>query len=285
MSKPVTLALRLLPFLALSVVVGIWILDPPPTWFGFRLRGFMGVGADKFAHAIGAGALFAAALPAMRYLDPGGSFARRALIAAVVLIVAGGLIELYQISHPLREAEWADFVANVIGIAVVAFACLAWDVARRTWRGIPSEPSPELLRARRLLAPLPLRFVEVGAVSGDRIRHDLAGGEDALIAQVTPDAPEQSRIQRAERPARSARAAPTASPGDRGVALPAPRLGGRARLRPTAVLPKRSSEIGSGGDPTRRGLRRRRSCGQRDSRRGAGIRTRPYCRDPRHLRT
>lgn len=281
MSKPVTIALRILPFLALSAVVGIWILVPPPTWFG--LRGHLGLGIDKFAHAIGAGTLFAAALPAMRYLVPGGSFAKRALVAAVVLIVAGGLIELYQIPDPRRQADWGDFGANVVGITAVAVVLWAWGGAQRALRGMATEPSPALLRARRALAPLPLRFVEVGAVSDDRIRGDLENGEHPRLAQVAPAPPQPSKIQRIGRAARATPETPMASAGDRRPALPSARLGAHARRR-LAALRKRSCELDAAGDPTRRGLRRRRVGSQRDSRRGAETRPRPYCRGPRHLR-
>ncbi len=281
MSRLAIIALRLAPLFLVAAGMGA-LVAAAPNFPGSQI--YLGVGADKFAHAVCSGVLFLAALPMMRFFMQTSSFASRVLTTGLLLVAAGGLLELYQVTRPTRTAAWADVAANVVGIAIAAIACFA---GRAAWRALSRRPdarSPAVCQARSLLGPLSTRFVEASWLPGDGLEGDRNGWMDRRATLVIPDDPGRSSSQRAEHPGRSAPAAPAASLEDPRVALLAPHCGGPARRRLAAALPKRSPGTGSDDALSRQGLRRRRSRGQLGSRRGAGIRTRPYCRAPRHLR-
>ena len=283
MSKPVAALLRLLPLGVLGAAMGvlspIWAkLSPPPP-------PIMGVGVDKIAHAVCAAAIFAAALPAMRGFLPTSSFRARALLTGLLLMAAGCVSELHQLTQPARHAEWGDIAANFVGIGFVALACYGWGFTRQTrsrWArlGAARRPSTELLEARRLLGPLATRFVGTGKNSGT---DSPSIGAAWFGPRVTPDTPELSSSLQVGRHRRLAPATPSAAhPATRRTAHPGLRCAERAERRAAVPLPSRGSETISGAAPNRPGFQRRRSQSQRGSRRGARTRTPPCCRAPRH---
>ncbi len=77
---------------------------------------------DKVLHALAFGAMQIAMLRAVRYELPSVSRERAIVIALVLVSIAGGALELWQIHIPGRSAEFLDWVADVVGAAIVAFA-------------------------------------------------------------------------------------------------------------------------------------------------------------------
>lgn len=70
----------------------------------------MSTGWDKLNHAL---AFCALALTACFSAPPSP---RRLLLAAALLLGFGGAIELMQLRIPGRDAEWADLLANTVGV-------------------------------------------------------------------------------------------------------------------------------------------------------------------------
>jgi VanZ family protein len=79
-----------------------------------------GLGWDKANHLLAFGALAACAVFGFR----GRRDALWAVMAA--LLAFGGAIELLQQLVPNREAEWADLLADALGIALGAGLATAW---------------------------------------------------------------------------------------------------------------------------------------------------------------
>ena len=96
--------------LVLLLIVVSWLAlmpKPPPT---------LDLGWDKLNHM----AAFAA-LAFTASLGWPGSVRMRALVLGA-LLAYGGLIELVQMQVPGRSAEWADLVADAVGLLVGAAA-------------------------------------------------------------------------------------------------------------------------------------------------------------------
>ena len=112
---------RVLLLLLLVATSTLAVMPLPPANIDF--------GWDKLNHALAFAALgFSAGLgfPAPR--------ASR-LAAAIALLAYGGLIELVQMSVPQRSAEWADLLADGLGIACgVLIATAALQAAARLSR-------------------------------------------------------------------------------------------------------------------------------------------------------
>jgi VanZ family protein len=102
----------------LVVVVAVLALSPNPAQ-GPQL------GWDKLNHALAFAAMAFCAVMGRR----GGS--RRQLATVLVALLAyGGLIELLQLFVPGREAEWGDWLADAVGIAIGALLAAAWQHGR-----------------------------------------------------------------------------------------------------------------------------------------------------------
>ena len=76
--------------------------------------------ADKALHAIAFGMMQVVVLRALRYLLPGLGFRKQNLGAFVLVVAAGGLLELAQLSSAFRSAEWLDLLADAVGAGLVA---------------------------------------------------------------------------------------------------------------------------------------------------------------------
>ena len=97
-------------------------------WFAFRpvTHQVRMDGADKFDHLL---AFTALGLAARLTAAPG---LRRSLLAASGLLLYGGFIELVQTQLPTRQGDWADLVANGVGVAAgLALATMLRAVVRR----------------------------------------------------------------------------------------------------------------------------------------------------------
>jgi VanZ family protein len=77
---------------------------------------------DKVLHALAFGAMQIAMLRAVRYELPSVSRERAIVIAFVLVGIAGGALELWQMHIPGRSAEFLDWVADLVGAGLVAFA-------------------------------------------------------------------------------------------------------------------------------------------------------------------
>jgi VanZ family protein len=76
---------------------------------------------DKLLHGLAFGVQVWFAFPLMRKLypqTPEHSVGRAVLYASVV----GGLLELWQMLMPTRQAEWLDWVADSVGAALFGLA-------------------------------------------------------------------------------------------------------------------------------------------------------------------
>jgi VanZ family protein len=93
----------------------------PPTPLDFPI--------DKLEHFGAFGVLQILTLRALRYELPGTLPRAMPWIAAAISIVAGGALELYQLTVPNRSAELMDLVSDALG-AVLA-AALGLLLARR----------------------------------------------------------------------------------------------------------------------------------------------------------
>lgn len=94
---------------------------------------------DKLLHALG----FAAVVP-LNQLAFGYAFAqwpprRTLLTSSVVAAALGGLLELHQLAFTHRSAEVLDWVADVVGIGVVAAVLTGY----RAWRPADAAPTSE----------------------------------------------------------------------------------------------------------------------------------------------
>ena len=76
--------------------------------------------ADKALHAIAFGMMQVVVLRALRYLLPGLGFRKQNLGAFALVVAAGGLLELAQLSSAFRSAEWLDLLADAVGAGLVA---------------------------------------------------------------------------------------------------------------------------------------------------------------------
>ena len=116
--------------LVLVVVVGWLALSPKPP-------PGVDLGWDKLNHACAFAALAAAASFSLR-------FERARPAALFALLVYGGLIEIAQTYVPGRNGEWADLLADAVGIAIGALlaAALLGAAERALTRRIRSPGSP-----------------------------------------------------------------------------------------------------------------------------------------------
>ena len=104
-------AWRLLLLVLLCVAAWFAFIPATPT---VRLDG-----ADKFDHLLAFAAL---GLSASFTAPPG---LRRAALAATGLLLFGGFIELVQTQLPTRHGDWADMLADGVGVGVAAGMLLA----------------------------------------------------------------------------------------------------------------------------------------------------------------
>ena len=116
--------------LVLVVVVGWLALSPKPP-------PRVDLGWDKLNHACAFAALAAAACFSLR-------FERARPAALLALLVYGGLIEIAQTNVPGRNGEWADLLADAVGIAIGALlaAALLGAAERALTRRVRSPGSP-----------------------------------------------------------------------------------------------------------------------------------------------
>lgn len=77
---------------------------------------------DKLLHAIGFGVMQIAMLRAVRYSAPALSLRKALLVAFVLSGAVGGALEIWQMRIPGRSAELLDWVADLVGAALVALA-------------------------------------------------------------------------------------------------------------------------------------------------------------------
>jgi hypothetical protein len=75
--------------------------------------------SDKALHALAFGGMQIAMLRAVRFAAPELSPQKHRLAALAVVVSIGGLLELYQLGLPHRSAELADWIADIIGAAIV----------------------------------------------------------------------------------------------------------------------------------------------------------------------
>ena len=116
-------------FWLLAAAVGLLALMPAPP-------DAASLGWDKLNHLAAFAALAACAVLGWRQAPP----LRRVLLLAA-LLVYGAAIELLQTQVPNRSAEWADLLADALGIAAGA-GLAAWWLRRRGDRGSPQSPPP-----------------------------------------------------------------------------------------------------------------------------------------------
>jgi VanZ family protein len=96
----------------LAVVVLYLALMPAPPHT-------LDTGWDKLNHALAFASL------AVCSCFSGAASPRRLLIAGALLVGFGGLIELLQSQIPGRDAEWADLLADTIGMVVGMLSALS----------------------------------------------------------------------------------------------------------------------------------------------------------------
>ena len=99
-------------------------------WFAFMPGGgapSFGIG-DKIDHLLAFGALASTGALSQQ------AGARHALQTALGLLAYGGFIELVQTQLPTRTGEWADLLADAVGIAG---GLLLVALLRRLWRPAP----------------------------------------------------------------------------------------------------------------------------------------------------
>jgi hypothetical protein len=117
---------------------GVW-LDVVPALCAVGLMFWLGLArlgslpgpefelADKVWHLIAFGGLAGLLSRTMVYLGHGPSLAaREASLSAVML---GGMLEVLQSFTRFRSADWADFVADALGVALAYAALRGLDVA------------------------------------------------------------------------------------------------------------------------------------------------------------
>ena len=75
---------------------------------------------DKLEHALAFGALQALSFRALRYEMPASARAALLWVAALISVVAGIALELYQLGLPDRSADVKDAVADAVGAAIGA---------------------------------------------------------------------------------------------------------------------------------------------------------------------
>ena len=85
---------------------------------------------DKLMHAVAFGGLVPLNLLAAAALLTAWSLRTRLLAAAGVAIALGGLLEVHQLFFTRRSAELGDWLADTVGVVVIA-ALLAAYLARR----------------------------------------------------------------------------------------------------------------------------------------------------------
>jgi mannitol-specific phosphotransferase system IIBC component len=107
---------------ALGLIVAVVTLTP--------ISGRDVPGSDKIHHALG----FAVLAFPMSLVRP-----RLAVAVALCVMAYGGVIELVQ-PHFGRQAEWADFVADIAGAAAGAAVGALAGVGRARWRRPPAPP-------------------------------------------------------------------------------------------------------------------------------------------------
>jgi VanZ family protein len=78
------------------------------------------IGMDKLLHLVAFAGMQLVMLRALRFEKPELGTAFQAAIAAVLAIVAGGFLELWQAALPYRSAELLDWVADAIGATLAA---------------------------------------------------------------------------------------------------------------------------------------------------------------------
>jgi len=86
---------------------------------------------DKVEHAGAFGVLQILALRALRYELPGVWPRGMPWIAALVSILVGGALELYQLTVPNRSAELMDLVSDAVGAVLATLLMLRLDSRRR----------------------------------------------------------------------------------------------------------------------------------------------------------
>lgn len=96
----------------LAIVVLILALMPAPP-------STLDTGWDKLNHALAFAAL------AVCSCFSGSASPRRLLMAGALLIAFGGAIELLQSQIPGRDAEWADLLADSVGMVVGMLSALS----------------------------------------------------------------------------------------------------------------------------------------------------------------
>ena len=75
---------------------------------------------DKLEHALAFGGLQGLGVRALRYEMPGSSRAVLLWLAALISVLAGIALELYQLGLPDRSADVADAVADAVGAVIAA---------------------------------------------------------------------------------------------------------------------------------------------------------------------
>jgi VanZ family protein len=86
---------------------------------------------DKLEHAGAFGILQILTLRALRYELPGALPRAMPWLAALVSIVLGGALELYQLTVPNRSAELMDLISDAIGAVLATVVMLAFEARRR----------------------------------------------------------------------------------------------------------------------------------------------------------
>ena len=83
---------------------------------------------DKVMHFLVFGGMLLLLLRALAYLAPAWSACVKVLVGAGTASALGGLLELHQAGIPGRQAELMDWVADTLGVALVA--ALWWGIRR-----------------------------------------------------------------------------------------------------------------------------------------------------------
>lgn len=87
---------------------------------------------DKLEHVVAFGVLQILALRALRYELPATWPRAMPWVAALVSLVVGAALELYQLTVPNRSAELMDLLADAIGAVLAALLTLAIASRRST---------------------------------------------------------------------------------------------------------------------------------------------------------
>lgn len=97
-----------------------------------------GIEPDKLLHAVAFGILAWLVYRALRFELPAQGTKQRALTAALVATLVGGLLELYQAALPNRTADLIDFAADALGAFAAAGLLVRLERARTPHEGTVS---------------------------------------------------------------------------------------------------------------------------------------------------